>query len=365
MQWKVRRFEKMICDRFKTKNTLGISSGTAAIITALKALGIGPGDKVILPASTFVASAGAVVMAGAVPVFAEIDDSLNIDPYDIKRVADKHTKAVMPVPTMGNPCQMDIIVDIANSLGLKVIEDVAQSFGSMYKGKYSGTYGNIGCFSLQMNKTITTGEGGAVITDDDKLYERAVRYHDHGMFREKEGFLSMKEEEDIFIGQNYRMSEFTGAVAIEQLKKLELIINSFKNISRYIEKNISDIKGITLRRINDPDGYTGNAVMFTLKTRDLAKEFRHALNAENISAQAFYGGRTVYMMPQILNKMTADKSGFPFNHFENEIKYYEGLCPVSEDLLSRNVTIKISPLYSKKDSEDIVEGIRKVAQRLL
>jgi 8-amino-3,8-dideoxy-alpha-D-manno-octulosonate transaminase len=148
-------------------------------------------------------------MAGGIPVFADVDDSLNIDPEEIYRLADSSTKAVIVIPILGNPCEMKRIMEIADRCHLKVIEDVAQSCGSQYMGRYSGSFGEVGCFSLQINKIITTGDGGVVTTNNGRFFERAVRYHDHGMFREKEGFLQSKVEDEVFIGQNYRMSEIT------------------------------------------------------------------------------------------------------------------------------------------------------------
>ena len=238
---KARAFEKAFSEKIGNPYTLGVTSGTASLIVAMKAAGIGPGDKVIVPACTFIASAGAVVCAGAVPVFADIDESMNIDPDSIGKVVDKYTKAIMPVPILGNPCQMDRIMEAAKKYHLMVIEDVAQSCGSRYRDQYSGTFGEINCFSLQINKILTTGDGGAVTTKDAKLYERAVRYHDQGMFREKEGFLSKNAADDVFIGQNYRMSEITGAVALEQVKKMDYIVSSMHRIKYQIKEQIRDI----------------------------------------------------------------------------------------------------------------------------
>lgn len=360
----VKSFEQSVIEKFKIRYALGVTSGTASLIVALKAAGIGPGDKVIVPAVTFLATAGAVIAAGAVPVFADVDDSLSLDPDSFESVIDSYTKAVMPVPILGNPCRMDEIVGIARKHGLLVIEDVAQSCGSRYRGKYSGTFGDIGCFSLQLNKIISTGEGGFVITDDQKLIERAIRYHDHGMLREKEGFLS-KKGDDVFLGVNYRMSEITGAVALEQLKKLDFIISRLKEVKAAIKSRVSDINGITFRRINDEQGDASSALLMFLPDGEKAEAFIQALNAENIQASSLYGGRPVYMIPQLLHKKTVDKNKFPFNQFEEEIVYREGICPVAERLMARNVCLMLSPLYSPQDIEDIVSGIRKVAARLL
>jgi 8-amino-3,8-dideoxy-alpha-D-manno-octulosonate transaminase len=362
---KVNEFEKLLSSKIGTKHALGVTSGTASLIVAMKALGIGPGDKVIVPANTFEATAGAVVIAGAVPIFADVDESMNINPYEIERLCDKYTKAVITVPILGNPCEMDKIMDAAQKCNIAVIEDVAQSSGSKYKGKYSGSFGDIGCFSLQINKILTTGDGGAITVNDDRIYERAVRYHDQGMYREMEGFLSMNAEADIFIGQNYRMSEITGAVALEQLKKQDFIIDNLRRIKKTIKEQIKNIDGITFRRINDEEGDTGGTLFMMLPSEEISIKFSEALNAENVSCGRLYGGRPVYTMPQIFNQMTVDKNGFPFNQFKERVEYKMGMCPYAEEQLPKNAIIMLNPMLTEKDTEDIVKGIRKVAKYIL
>jgi len=362
---KAKEFETSFTKKIGNRFTLGVTSGTAALVVALKAAGIGPGDKVIVPACTFLATAGAVICAGAVPVFADIDESLNMDPDSIGKVVDKYTKAIIPVPILGNPCEMDRIMKKAKEYNLIVIEDVAQSCGSKYKGQYSGTFGDINCFSLQINKIITTGDGGAVSTNDEKLYERAVRYHDQGMYREKEGFLATNANDDIFIGQNYRMNEVTGAIALEQLKKLDSIIDSMRKIKYLIKGQINNIDGLSFRRINDKEGDAGNALIALLPNKDIAKEFRKALIAENIPTNCIYNGEPVYMIPQLYYQKTADKNGFPFNQFSEKVIYTKDMCPNAIELMSRNISINLCPVYSERDAEDIVKAIRKVAKYLL
>ena len=362
---KVKAFEKLFSEKIRCKYALGVTSGTASLIVALKAAGIGPGDKVIVPACTFIATPGAIVCAGAVPVFADIDESMSIDPESIGQVADKDTKAVMPVPILGNPCQMPKIMEVAAKHHLLVIEDVAQSCGSKYNDQYSGTFGDINCFSLQINKVLTTGDGGAVTTNDPKLYERAVRYHDQGMFREKEGFLSKKSADDVFIGQNYRMSEITGSVALEQVKKLDSIVRSMRKIKYRIKDQLQDIKGLGFRRINDRDGDAGNALILLLPDAEIAGKFREALNGEGIPVGLLYNGEPIYMMPQIFNKKTADQNGFPFNQFEEEIVYQKDMCPKAWDIMPRSATISLSPAFTEQDADDIVKAVRKVAKHIL
>lgn len=362
---KVKELEKSFADKIGSRYALAVTSGTAALIVALKALGIGPGDKVIVPANTFEATPGAVVIAGAVPIFADVDESMNMDPDEIGRLADRYTKAVIPVHLLGNPCEMDRIMAEAGKRGLAVVEDTAQSCGARYGGKYCGSFGDAGAFSLQVNKIITTGDGGMVTAGSDRVYERAVRYHDQGMYREKEGFLCMNEEDDIFVGQNYRMSEVSGAIALEQLKKLDRIISLMQSAKRLIKNAVRDIGGIQFRRINDEAGDAGNALFLLLPGREQAMRFAEALNAENIACGSLYGGRPVYMLPHILKQRTVDRDGFPFNQLEERVTYEPGMCPRAERELPRNVCVFLNPALTEEDAGDIAAGIRKVARRLL
>lgn len=364
LQNMVKNFEKSMCERFGVKHAVGVTSCTASLIIALKAAGIGPGDKVIVPACTFVATAGAVVCAGAVPVFCDVDDTMNIDPYKIKDVADKYTKAVITVPLGGFPVQMDKVMEEARKLGLIVIEDVAQSMGASLNGKPMGTWGDIGCFSLQMNKIITTGEGGVVISNNDTLFERAVRYHDQGQYREQEGFLT-NSAEHVFIGQNYRMSELTGAVALAQIEKLDIIVGRMKQVKKHIKDAIKDIPGIRFKRVIDEDGDAACSLTLLFDTVEKADIFNKALNAEGIAVSAQYGGRPVYMIPQIFHQKTVDRDNFPFNQFDEPVVYTEDMCPNANYYMPRSCFISLSAEFEDGDVQDIITAIRKVAAEIL
>jgi len=180
---KVATFEKEWASRMQSRFALAVTSGTSALQTALAALQIGPGDEVILPAWTWHSCFNSIVLAGALPVFAEIDESFNIDPAEIESKITEQTKVIMAVHLQGNPCDMDRIISIAGKHQLKVLEDCAQSVGASYKGRPLGSIGHIGIYSLQLNKTITAGEGGSVVTNDPMLFERAARFHDLGALR--------------------------------------------------------------------------------------------------------------------------------------------------------------------------------------
>ena len=220
-----------------------MTSGTTALFTAMAALEIGPGDEVILPAWTWYADYDAIVLSGALPVFAEIDDSFNIDVSDIEDKITPRTKAIIAVHLQGTTSDMDPIMEIARKHKLLVLEDCAQCLGGKYKGKYVGSIGDIGINSFQLSKSITAGEGGAVVTSNPELFERAVRFHDVGVIRSpyqeelKGGLLAA------FASCNFRMNEFTGAVLKGQLTKLETICAGLRKNYRKVREGIADLPG--------------------------------------------------------------------------------------------------------------------------
>jgi len=366
----VRELEERMSASLGVPYVVGVSSCTAGLIVALKALGVGYGDKVIVPANTFHATPGAVVCSNAVPVFAEVDDTLNIDPAGIEKLIDDDVKAIVVVPILGNPVDLDPILEIARRRGVPVIEDAAQSCGASYKGRPVGTMGDIGVFSFQMNKILTAGEGGALATKDPALFERAVRYHDQGLFRESDRYgIIANHSENAFIGQNYRMSELAGAVLAAQWAKLDEIVAAMRRNAKAIRTGLEAALppgSLRYRREPDPEGNIGSALGFILPSAAAANVFVQATAAENIQTFLLYGGRPAYMLPQFLQRRTADKNGFPFDYpFASPVVYEEGMCPTAEDLVARTVYLPVSPLLTETDVAEIVEGVASVVQHLM
>jgi dTDP-4-amino-4,6-dideoxygalactose transaminase len=241
---KVADFEAVLARRMKTRHALAVTSGTAALTTALAALQVGPGDEVILPAWTWYSCYNAIVLAGALPVFAEIDESLNLDPEDAARRITPQTKVILAVHSMGNPCDMDRLLKIARSHKIKLLEDCAQSMGADYHGRPLGSLGDLGIYSMHLYKTITAGEGGAVVTNDPLLFERSSRYHDLGLLRPPHQTAIGGARLQAFAGSQYRMNEFTGGVLLAQMGKLDTIVAAVRGHARRIYEGIADLLGL-------------------------------------------------------------------------------------------------------------------------
>jgi 8-amino-3,8-dideoxy-alpha-D-manno-octulosonate transaminase len=358
---KVATFEKEFAQRMKTRYALGVTSGSAALQTAVAAIGIGPGDEVILPAWTWHSCYEAIVLAGALPVFAEIDESFNIDPNDIESKITPHTKLIMAVHLQGNPADMDRVLDIAKRHQIRVLEDCAQSVGASYKGRPVGSIGDIGIYSLQLNKTITSGEGGAVVTSDPMLFERASRYHDLGSLRQLHEKVVGGAKGGDFVGNQFRMSEFTGGVLVAQLRKLDRIVTDVRANARRVYDGIRDLPGIKLRHLPDPAGELGSAVFLGFDTKEKCERFRAAMKAENVPVDHPGGSAILPIQSYIEHKRTVHPAWPSFNSERGRsIQYGAAACPRTIDILSRFAGPGLDPKYTERETTDIVAAIRKV-----
>jgi 8-amino-3,8-dideoxy-alpha-D-manno-octulosonate transaminase len=358
---KALQFEKAYAEHIGVKHAIGVTSGTTALYTAMAAIEIGPGDEVILPAWTWYADYDAVVLCGALPVFVEIDESLSMDPKEIEAKITPRTKAIVPSHLQGGLADMDAILEIARKHKLRVVEDCAQCCGGRYKGKFVGAIGDMGINSFQVSKTITAGEGGAVTTNDAKLFERAVRFHDVSAIRSpyseelKGGVLAG------FAACNFRMNEFTGAVLKAQVTKLDTICNALRANAKKVREGIADLPGLKMRKSPDVDGDLGSVIFFDLGTRERRDKFLRAMRAEGISAGGPGGSVILPADGRIAKKATIHPDWPTFNTPQGKaIQYGAESCPRTIDIIGRFGGVMMGPRYDDDDVKDIVRAIRKV-----
>ena len=361
---KCNTFEREFATHQQTRYALAVTSGTMALYTAMAGLGVGPGDEVILPAWTWYSCYNAIVAAGATPVFAEIDDSMDIDPEDVERRISPRTKVIMAVHITGEPAEMDSILNIARRHNVRVLEDCAQSAGATYHGKPVGSIGDCGIYSFQECKTITAGEGGAVVTNDAVIFERAARFHDLGQLRKgHQEMLGQSPHFPQLLGGQFRMSEFTGAVLCAQLRKLDRILADFRDKTGRVKEGIQDLPGIQFRKSNDPAGSVGSAIYFRAAGKAQRDHFIRALEAENVPAMKMEGSVILPTVPYVEQKQNPNMDG-SWPSFSSPsataLKYGASCCPRTLEVCDRYVGVPMDPQYSDQDVADIIAAVRKV-----
>jgi dTDP-4-amino-4,6-dideoxygalactose transaminase len=321
---KVSTLEREFARYCNSDFALATSSGTSSLLCSLLAMGFKPGDEIIVPAYTFVASYTSCIFAGLVPVLAEIDESLTIDPDDIEHRITSKTKAIMPVHMLGNPCNMDKIMAIASKYNLMVIEDSCQAAGASYKGKKVGTIGNIGAFSLNIFKTINSGDGGLVVTNNQELYEKAFGVHDQG---HKPNRFGVEVGARSVLGLNFRMNEITGAAGLAQLSKLDNIVGVLREKKNKLKNLMAGTQGFKFRVLNDPEGDAATLCTVIFDTREQAQKISKLLVSKTIDQSGWH----VYAnMEHVLNHLK--QVGQP---------HTKGSYPKTDDILSRAMNISV------------------------
>jgi 8-amino-3,8-dideoxy-alpha-D-manno-octulosonate transaminase len=358
--YKVEEFEKAFSQRTGAAHALAVSSGTAALRVALAALGIGPGDEVITQGFTFVATWESILDCGAEPVFTEIDDTLCMDPADLEKKITPRTKAIIPVHMLGGMADIEPIVEIACNRGLSVIEDTAQACGGTLKGKALGAFGSCGTFSFDSVKTITTGEGGMIITDDEGLYVNASEYHDHG--HDHDPKVGRGLEKRRFIGMNYRMMELQGALGLAQLAKLDEILRLQRANKAALRQALEQIPGVSFRRLPDPAGDTATFLAFSLPTEDQAKKFNRALAEEDCGAVYFFDNTWHYYRhwEHLLEGKSVIGSAWPFRNPDGSqrLSYSREGLPKSDEIMRKTLVIPINN-HMENDIPKLRDAIAK------
>ena len=347
-----------------------MTSGFAALSSALIGMGIGPGDEVIVPAYTYIASALAVVAVGAIPVIAEVDETLTLDPADVEKKISKHTKAVMPVYIQGFPADLDALLALSKKYGFKIIEDACQADGGMYHGRYLGSIGDAGAYSFNYFKIITSGEGGALVTNDRTIYERALIYHDASAVAFFGDQLSGIDH-PLFGGTEFRISDLTGAVLREQLKRLPGILSDLRaNRNKIALKMFGNgvrinVGGITVSQApsHDIEGDCGTTLSLRFERAEDCRAFcaRAAEHKIGLTVPIDTGKHVYTNWTQIMEKRGALHPAMdPFLMEANrdlQHNYTPDMCPRTLDLLSRTAYLLISPDWTDEDIDFIVKAL--------
>lgn len=347
---RVSAFEQDICNYTTASYGVAVNNGTAALHTAMNAIGIGPGDEVIVPAITFVATSNAVLMQGGTPVIADtLEGSLLIDPKDVERKITKKTKAIIAVDYAGQPCHYDELRTICDKYNCTLVDDACHSIGATYKNKAVGTLADLNIFSFHPVKPITTGEGGMITTKNKDLADRMRKFRNHGISKTVEQRQNEQTwEYDINeLGYNYRLTDFQSALGSMQLKLLPRWIQKRQSIAKKYDDAFVELPNVSpLTQYSDrTNGY--HLYVILLETALLnadRKEIFSALRAEGI-------GVNVHYIPLHLHKLYQTKLGTK-----------EGLCPIAEDAYSRMITLPLFAGMTEQDSDDVIAAVQKVCK---
>ena len=360
---KVREFEKSCADYFGVKYAITVNSWTSGLIAAIGAIGIEPGDEVIVTPWTMSASATAILHWNAIPVFADIDPrTFNLDPKSIEANITPYTKAIMVADIFGQSAEMDSIMRLAKANNLKVISDTAQAPGALYKGRYAGTCADIGGYSLNYHKHIHTGEGGILVTNDDVLAERLQLIRNHA-----EVVVGEKDVKNLsnMIGFNFRLGEIECAIGIEQLKKLNTLVKSRQELAQQLTKGLKGLKGLLTPRIqaDSTHVYYGYPIILDIKELGVGRGVIHqALVAEGVTISKGY--QNIHLLPMYQQKIAYGANGFPWvsDICKRSVSYEKGICPVAEELHdSTYMGIGLCQFaYTEPDIELIIAAFHKV-----
>ncbi|MEW6482427.1 MAG: DegT/DnrJ/EryC1/StrS family aminotransferase [bacterium] len=353
--FRVEDFEKELAKKVGTKYALCVCNGTAACKLALFTLGVRPKDEVITQSFTFIATVEAILELGAKPVIAEIDASLNMDPKDLEKKITERTKVIVPVHMAGVPAKMEEITNVAKKYNLKVMEDSCQALGATYQGKYLGTIGDAGAYSMDIGKIITTGEGGIVVTNDEKVYLKAREYSDHG--HECNPNVPRGEDTRTIWGFNYKATELHGAIGLAQLRKLDYILKRQRENKKSIKEEIKDISNIEFRELPDPEGDAGDTLIFFVETREKATKFAKALASRGLGTKN---------LPDAINWHYAGTwTQIFYDYPEYKDKDLEKVWSQSTNYLRRAIALPIMVNMSDEQINKVISSVKEVASEVL
>lgn len=359
---KVTALEAQFAAAYGVSHAVASTSGTAAIHIAVGTINPNPGDEIITAPITDGGTIVPILYQGCIPIFADIDETYNMDPADVERKITDRTAAILVVHLFGNACNMDAMTAIARRHNIPLIEDCSQAHMTRYNGRYLGTWGDIAAFSLQQSKHMTTGDGGMTITNRDDLAERMMLFRDKGWTR-KAGW---GPRTYAFLAPNYRPTEMHGAVGLAQLSKVRSVVEKRMELGNYLSGLIGEVEGVAPAPVTP--GSEHSYWLYPLRIEGWpAANFAAALSQEGVGAGAGYIGEPIFLcMEALAAKKTFGNSTYPFDgsHGGRQIEYTSGMCPRTEAALTRMVTFGLNENYTRRDVEDIAGAIRKVAELL-
>jgi len=359
---KVKELETAFCNRFGSEYAISVNSATTALQVAVAACGIGPGDEVLVSPYTMVASASAILMNSAVPIFVDIDsETYTMNPAEIEKWITPHTKAILTVNIFGLPSNLPQIMEIAHKYNLYVIEDNSQAPGATVNGKEAGTIADIGVFSLNYHKVIHSGEGGVLLTDNEELARKCQLIRNHGEVALDE----MNDMDTVLVGSNYRMSELHAAIGIEQLKKLDAFLKSRRALASLITEHLNERQGLVSAFV--PKGYTHSYYMYPIKYDVNIWGISREVFAKAMAAEGFPLGigyvKPIYLLNLYKHKRVFNETTYPFAFFDNPTQdYKKGLCPVVERMhFEELLTADICRIpFTENDIEDFFRAVDKI-----
>lgn len=360
---KVAALEREFARKYGAKYAVGTTSGTAAVHMAVAALDADPGDEIITAPVTDFGTVAGIIFQGLIPVFADWKPgAFNMDPADVERKIGRRTRGIIAVHLFGNPCDLDALSSIASRHKIPLIEDCAQAYCTPYKGRWAGSIGDIGTFSMQQSKHLPTGEGGITITNNADYALRMALFRDKGW----QNRAQMGPRTYTLLGLNYRMNELTGAVARAQLRKVEGVVKAMTRLGNLLTKLIRDIEGVYPCPVTSGGEHSYWLYAFRVTGYD-PQEFIKALQAEGIPAAWGYTITPIYTCADALaEKKTFGGTSYPFDspYYGESIEYKPGLCPVAERELLETGTLRFYENWSEGDIGDVAAAFRKVASGL-
>ena len=363
-RWKAKELEAAICQRFGSPYAHLTSSGTAALTTAMAALGVGAGDEVIMPSFTFVASFEAVLSVGAVPVLVDVDDSLTLDPAAVRKALSSKTKCVMPVHMCGSMANMDALQEICKEHNLVLLEDACQSIGATYKGKALGTIGDAGTFSFDFVKTMTCGEGGVVLTNNEDVHTKCEGFTDHG--HDHKG-VDRGADLHPFLGYNFRISELHAAVGLAQIRRVDEFLAIQKKNHAALKQILAAIPEISFRKIPDPEGDSCTFLSWFLPTEEQTRAVVAELKQQGILAGNFYWYDNNWHYIRKWDHLKTATSLYPLHEAQREalMQLAAQKFEASDAVMSRCISTAISLLWTEEQLQEKGNRIAQVVQQVL